>query len=753
MSERKRRVLIWASSPMNIVVLRPILDVLRHDRRISLFLTGKYHGEDNPLAIARETGLTGLHMVSLDQAKKLPADLFLTADRKRLGHGCKRKVLMFHGVSFKGRSITPKVKWFDRILLVGPYQRRKFAETGALREDDPRFELIGMPKLDRLARGEFDRDQIRAELGVPDGKPMVLYAPTWTEQSSLYHMGEPMLEELARMPEVHVVVKLHDHLYDMSRNSIDWAARLTSKPWDNVRLTRLGDIVPLMAAADILISDASSAANEFTLLDRPILFADAPELWRGERYGSTADLDTWGRKGGIVIERPADVRAAIRRSLENPAEFSAIRRQIAADLFAYPGESTGRAIQAIYREMGLEPPSAAELERARSPRPAGPPLNILHVASHGDITRGGAVQMLTIVRQLIRRGHRVSVVLNNAPENVGRFEPRLRELGAARVACFPMQADGVLKRLRIQRQFRKWYREGNYDVVHTHRQEALGFVLRALKGERVPALLTNRGTTYRFASAADRKAYHSPRLDRIIAVAHAVEAVLVREERIEPERVSVVYGGFDTEAYARPSGAALRAEFGIADETSLVGCIGAFHKKKGHGLLLEAFARVRRDLPQARLVLVGDGNRGPLERKIERLGLGDAVSFAGFRRDIPDVLAALDLSVNTSTEGEGLTGALRESLAVGTPVVATDVSGNREIVIDGVTGRLVPVNDVDAAAEAIGWALRHPETMRAMAAEGQRLVWNQCADTVQAERLEAIYHEILETKRESQPTG
>ena len=230
-SMRLRRVILSASSPMNIVVLRPLLDVLQRDARIELFLAGLYQGQDNPLAIARKAGLSGVHLLSKCEAYRLKADLYLTPDHMKMSGKARRKALMFHGVSFKGRSISPKVTRFDKILMVGPYQRRKFIEAGILTQDDPRIEMVGMPKLDQLLNGRIDRARARARLGVDDGTPLVLYAPTWTEQSSLYTMGEAMLDQLAGMANVRVVVKLHDHLYDPSRNTVD-----VDRASDGVRL-------------------------------------------------------------------------------------------------------------------------------------------------------------------------------------------------------------------------------------------------------------------------------------------------------------------------------------------------------------------------------------------------------------------------------------------------------------------------------------------------------------------------------------
>ena len=111
------------------------------------------------------------------------------------------------------------------------------------------------------------------------------------------------------------------------------------------------DIVPLLYASDLLLTDASSVANEYALLDRPIVFLDVPELLRQARArGGALDLASWGRKGGVVVERPDDVTEAVAQSLADPTHLSEIRRAIAQDLFYNPGRATEAAVGWITQE-------------------------------------------------------------------------------------------------------------------------------------------------------------------------------------------------------------------------------------------------------------------------------------------------------------------------------------------------------------------------------------------------------------------
>jgi len=124
--------------------------------------------------------------------------------------------------------------------------------------------------------------------------------------------------------------------------------------------------------------------------------------------------------------------------------------------------------------------------------------------------------------------------------------------------------------------------------------------------------------------------------------------------------------------------------------------------------------------------------------------LAERVHFMGAREDIPQVLAALDVSVSASASAwEGLSGVMRESLALGRPVVCTDVGGNRELVRDGETGRLVLPGDPAALAAAILDLLRDPAAARRLGENGRRLAEATFSNAARAAAVEAVYQRIL----------
>jgi CDP-glycerol glycerophosphotransferase (TagB/SpsB family) len=117
---------------------------------------------------------------------------------------------------------------------------------------------------------------------------------------------------------------------------------------------RAPDVIPSLFVSDLLITDASSVANEYVLLDRPIVFLDVPELLTAAgREGSALDLATWGRKGGEVVGNPVTAAGAVAHGLGNPGRRSAVRAGIVRDLFYHPGGATDAAIEWLQAELNL----------------------------------------------------------------------------------------------------------------------------------------------------------------------------------------------------------------------------------------------------------------------------------------------------------------------------------------------------------------------------------------------------------------
>ena len=150
-----------------------------------------------------------------------------------------------------------------------------------------------------------------------------------------------------------------------------------------------------------------------------------------------------------------------------------------------------------------------------------------------------------------------------------------------------------------------------------------------------------------------------------------------------------------------------------------------------------------RPVADAHFVLAGDGSPEHARHLAKELGIADRVRFPGFVTDMPAALAAMDVVVCASTRGEGLTGSVREALAMARPVVSTDVAGNRELVRHGQTGLLAPVRDPAALAEAISLLLGDRDEAAKLGAAGRKLVLELCTDEGRAAKVEELYREVL----------
>jgi len=229
----------------------------------------------------------------------------------------------------------------------------------------------------------------------------------------------------------------------------------------------------------------------------------------------------------------------------------------------------------------------------------------------------------------------------------------------------------------------------------------------------------------------------------MLAVSEGVKRDIVSNLRCPPERVRVLYNGIDILQYgsARPE-PELRHDLGIPEGHRLVVMLARLVAQKKHTRLFQALETIRNELPPTRVLLLGEGDLlGALQREVEERHLGDIVSFAGHRNDIPQILALSDLLVVTS-DREGFSNAIVESLAAGVPVVATDVGGNSEAIVDGRCGFVVKPDDLTGLAHALKTVLTDDALRRRMS-EGARLRAKRFGLDRMLEETRQLYLELL----------
>lgn len=190
-------------------------------------------------------------------------------------------------------------------------------------------------------------------------------------------------------------------------------------------------------------------------------------------------------------------------------------------------------------------------------------------------------------------------------------------------------------------------------------------------------------------------------------------------------------------------GSAVRRELRIPEGAPLVTTIGALHRRKSHDLFLAAAAAVRRHVPGARFLIIGEGSeRSALTEQVRRLGLYDVATMPGARRDISAILAATDVYVKPGIV-EGFIGiTVLEAQAAGRPVVAFDTRDVRAAITDQETGLLVPRGDTDALASAIVALIGDGERAAALGERGRQAAIGRFSLSAVAERLERTYSDL-----------
>lgn len=264
-----------------------------------------------------------------------------------------------------------------------------------------------------------------------------------------------------------------------------------------------------------------------------------------------------------------------------------------------------------------------------------------------------------------------------------------------------------------------------------------------------PRIVTSRRNVEIGGANRDRLTRWTAALDdRVIAVCELARQAEIERAGAAPGKVVTIYNGVDPAAFAGgdpQTRARVRQQWGIGAETLLIGTVGRLHPQKGFGDLLTALAALRAEFPESRLLLVGDGElRAALEQQVQQLGLQERVSFTGTRSDVPDLLCALDLFVLPSL-WEGLPNVILEAMASGLPVVATAVGGTPELVVDKVTGLLVPPSAPAALAGALAELMRQPLLRQQLGAAGRQRVIQHFALEQTVRATVQLYEELLAT--------
>ena len=337
-------------------------------------------------------------------------------------------------------------------------------------------------------------------------------------------------------------------------------------------------------------------------------------------------------------------------------------------------------------------------------------LRVLHLIDHAQDAGGAERFALGLIEHLPADRFELWLCSTRSyePAAIARLRERgVRHVHLARRSKTDIWRFGTLARTLSRRPF---------DVLHSHMFGSNLWGTLMGTACRVPVLLAHE-TTWSYEGDPLRRlldGYVIGRLaTRFIAVSSRDAQRMVSIEHVPVHKIVQMPNAYVPHP-ASPD-APVRASLGLSDATPLIGTVAMLRPQKALSVLLDAFAIVRRSVPDAHLAIAGDGEcRDELVAQTDRLGLADAVHFMGRRADVDAILRSLDVAA-MSSDFEGTPLVAYECIANGTPLVTTDVGGLADVIEDGVTGRLVAPRDPDGLAAALVALLTDPDRRRTMA--------------------------------------
>jgi glycosyltransferase involved in cell wall biosynthesis len=383
-------------------------------------------------------------------------------------------------------------------------------------------------------------------------------------------------------------------------------------------------------------------------------------------------------------------------------------------------------------------------------------MRICHVITR-LIVGGAQENTVTTCIGLRKLGHDVDLVIGPETGPEGSLHDQAQAAGVPMIVVEQLhRAPSPLRDAVACAALRRLFLEKRYDVVHTHSGKA-GFIGRfAAKLARVPVIVhTIHGPSfYDYQNPVGNWLF---RWAEQVAGAWTTQFVSVADAMTEhylaagigtPNKYVTIHSGMNIEAFVDGRrDDALRESLGISPGDLVVGKIARLFRLKGHEFLFEAASRIVAVVPQVKFLLVGDGiYRERFEQLAEKMGLRRHFVFGGLvpPSEIPRYVNLMDVLVHLSLR-EGLPRALPQALACGKPVVAFDADGAREVCVDGETGFLLSLGDVNGLVTTVIRLLQDKALAHRMGARGMELVKERFSDARMVQQLDELYRRLRAT--------
>ena len=371
-------------------------------------------------------------------------------------------------------------------------------------------------------------------------------------------------------------------------------------------------------------------------------------------------------------------------------------------------------------------------------------INILHIYQNSKIG-GVQQQLLSLLKAYSRERFNPIFCCLGPKEEIGK------EIEGTKIEFIP------LNKLRYNRfspgivlELYRLMKKKQIHVVRTHRYRSnlYGRLAAFLAG--VPVIIASVHDNYRTDKRPKRRIMNrilSKITDKIVAVSEDVKEDIIRYDSIDPSKIEVIPNGIDVERFNPEKNTTdIRKEFSLEDDDIVIGFIGRIVPAKGLEYLLNALPYLKEEFKSIKLLIVGEGSLvEKLKESAKKNNIFDNILFTGRRRDIPEILASINIFVMPSI-AEGLPNALLEAMAMGKPIVTTEVGGIPEIVKNGFNGLLVPPRDTLSLSKAIKELISNDRLAAKLGQAARDLVHDNLSIKAIAQKWQSLYLSILKEK-------
>ncbi|NOY78149.1 MAG: glycosyltransferase family 4 protein [Calditrichaeota bacterium] len=367
--------------------------------------------------------------------------------------------------------------------------------------------------------------------------------------------------------------------------------------------------------------------------------------------------------------------------------------------------------------------------------------NILQVCS-SQSWGGMEMHVPELSRALAERGHRVIVAAFPG-------SPLMREAEALGLTTYSLPLRSYWHPIQQQR-LRRFISQNAIQIIHSHYSRDLWTLVPAIqKWKNIPLFLTKHiGTQRPKSDFFHRKIY--ARVDKILANSRVIYENILKTHPVHKSQVELFHLGIDTRRFKpdRRSRNRVREEFSIPQNALVIGIAGRLQRAKGYLEFLEMAEILSGLYPNTYFMLIGGASRGEdeeenlIRKKADKLQLGNRLVFTGFRKNIENMLQALDIFVFPShAEAYGLV--VLEAMAVGLPVVSSNCDGILDIVVSGETGELVPPKEVSRLVNRVEALIRSPEKRSRYGQRGRERVQKYFDFNTMIDHLEQLYRKSV----------